>query len=46
MSWIPWSQIWKAAGAIIVPINESIYNATAIIDTCDVQRSEYREAMD
>lgn len=36
----------KAAGGIVVPINESVYNATAIIDSCDVQRFEYREAMD
>lgn len=36
----------QSAGAIIVPINESIYNATAISNALDVQRFEYREEMD
>ncbi|KAH8812264.1 amidase signature enzyme [Xylogone sp. PMI_703] len=34
----------KAAGAIIVPIAETVYNATAI-QALDVQTSEYREGM-
>ena len=34
-----------AAGAVIVPINESIYNATAVSSSLDVQRFEYREEM-
>ena len=38
--------ILQTAGAITVPINESIYNATAISFSLDVQRFEYREAMD
>ncbi|MCJ1252808.1 hypothetical protein MMC24_000614 [Lignoscripta atroalba] len=36
----------QVAGAIVVPINSSIYNATAILNTLDVQRYEYREGMD
>lgn len=36
----------RAAGAIIVPINESIYNVTAILARYDTQRFEYREQMD
>ncbi|KAF2005639.1 amidase signature enzyme [Amniculicola lignicola CBS 123094] len=35
-----------SAGAILVPINEAIYNATAISATLDVQRFEYQELMD
>ncbi|MCJ1238580.1 hypothetical protein MMC14_006570 [Varicellaria rhodocarpa] len=35
----------QTAGAIIVPINESIYNATAISNLYDVQRFEYRQEM-
>ncbi|KAI9817421.1 MAG: hypothetical protein M1827_001030 [Pycnora praestabilis] len=35
----------QSAGAIIVPINETIYNATAISNSFDVQRFEYREDM-
>lgn len=35
-----------AAGAILVPITESIYNATAISARLDVQQSEYRPALD
>ena len=34
-----------AAGATIVPITESIYNATAILKYYDTQRFEYRELM-
>ena len=36
---------FKSAGAIIVPINETVYNATAI-GRLDVQTAEFREAMD
>ncbi|CAO2652080.1 Nn.00g003630.m01.CDS01 [Neocucurbitaria sp. VM-36] len=36
----------KAEGVTLVPINESIYNATAIQAALDVQRFEYRELMD
>lgn len=36
----------KSAGAILVAINETIYNATAIQAAYDVQRFEYRELMD
>ncbi|KAI9758823.1 MAG: hypothetical protein M1835_000526, partial [Candelina submexicana] len=36
----------QSAGATIVPINETIYNATAISNSLDVQRFEYRESMD
>ncbi|OBT54689.1 hypothetical protein VE04_04916 [Pseudogymnoascus sp. 24MN13] len=36
--------VLKAAGAIVVSINETVYNATAI-GTLDVQTSEYREGM-
>ncbi|KAI9715960.1 MAG: hypothetical protein M1812_005594 [Candelaria pacifica] len=36
----------QSAGAVIIPINETIYNATAISNTLDVQRFEYRESMD
>jgi Asp-tRNA(Asn)/Glu-tRNA(Gln) amidotransferase A subunit family amidase len=36
----------KSAGVTLVPINESIYNATDIADKYDVQRYEYRELMD
>ena len=35
----------QTAGAIIIPINESIYNATAISNLYDVQRFEYRQEM-
>ena len=35
----------QTAGAIVVPINESVYNATAISNLYDVQRFEYRETM-
>ena len=37
--------ILQSAGATIVSINETVYNATAIA-TMDVQTSEYREDMD
>ncbi|KAI9711638.1 MAG: hypothetical protein M1828_001898 [Chrysothrix sp. TS-e1954] len=33
------------AGAIIVPVNDKIYNATAISQNLDVQRFEYRQEM-
>ncbi|KAH8627063.1 hypothetical protein IG631_19081 [Alternaria alternata] len=36
----------EAAGVTLVPITESIYNATAIQSAYDVQRFEYRELMD
>lgn len=36
----------SAEGATLVPINESIYNATAIQASYDVQRYEYRQLMD
>ncbi|EME50124.1 hypothetical protein DOTSEDRAFT_144746 [Dothistroma septosporum NZE10] len=36
----------RGAGATIVPITESIYNATAISNELDTQRYEYRESMD
>jgi Asp-tRNA(Asn)/Glu-tRNA(Gln) amidotransferase A subunit family amidase len=36
----------KSTGVTLVPINESIYNATDIADKYDVQRYEYRELMD
>jgi Asp-tRNA(Asn)/Glu-tRNA(Gln) amidotransferase A subunit family amidase len=32
-------------GATIVPINETLYNATAIVAALDVQRYEYRELL-
>jgi Asp-tRNA(Asn)/Glu-tRNA(Gln) amidotransferase A subunit family amidase len=35
----------KAAGATLIPIDERIYNATAIQASLDVQRYEYRELM-
>lgn len=35
-----------AAGAILIPINDTLYNATAIQSALDVQRFEYRELMD
>jgi Asp-tRNA(Asn)/Glu-tRNA(Gln) amidotransferase A subunit family amidase len=35
----------KAAGAVVVPINDSVYNATAISTDLDVQALEYREAL-
>ncbi len=35
----------QSAGAIIVPTNETVYNATAIA-RMDVQTSDYREFMD
>lgn len=38
--------VLTAAGATIVPINESIYNSTAILSKYDTQRLEYRQAMD
>ncbi|CAI6332827.1 unnamed protein product [Periconia digitata] len=34
------------AGAILIPINETIYDANAILSAYDVQRFEYRELMD
>jgi Asp-tRNA(Asn)/Glu-tRNA(Gln) amidotransferase A subunit family amidase len=37
--------IMRSAGAILVPINETVYNATAI-GRLDVQQAEFREAMD
>jgi Asp-tRNA(Asn)/Glu-tRNA(Gln) amidotransferase A subunit family amidase len=36
----------EAAGVTFIPIDESIYNATAIGAELDVQRFEYRELMD
>ncbi|XPS78792.1 hypothetical protein M3J09_010796 [Ascochyta lentis] len=36
----------KAENVTLVPINETIYNATAIQAALDVQRYEYRELMD
>ncbi|KAF2818640.1 amidase signature enzyme [Ophiobolus disseminans] len=36
----------SAEGVTLVPINETIYNATAIQAAYDVQRFEYRELMD
>lgn len=36
----------QAEDVILIPINESIYNATAIQAALDVQRYEYRELMD
>jgi Asp-tRNA(Asn)/Glu-tRNA(Gln) amidotransferase A subunit family amidase len=35
----------RAAGATIIPINETLYNATAILGALDVQRYEYREEL-
>ncbi|KAF2262979.1 amidase signature enzyme [Lojkania enalia] len=35
----------ESAGATLIPINESIYNATEIANRLDVQRFEYRELM-
>jgi Asp-tRNA(Asn)/Glu-tRNA(Gln) amidotransferase A subunit family amidase len=40
------TQKLEAAGVTLVPINETIYNATAIQAALDVQRFEYRELMD
>jgi len=36
----------RSQGAITVPINDTLYNTTAIQGAYDVQRFEYREAMD
>jgi Asp-tRNA(Asn)/Glu-tRNA(Gln) amidotransferase A subunit family amidase len=36
----------RTEGVTLVPINETIYNATAIQAALDVQRYEYRELMD
>ncbi|KAL2353532.1 amidase signature domain-containing protein [Cryomyces antarcticus] len=36
----------RSAGAVLVPINETIYNATAILSLYDTQRFEYREEID
>jgi Asp-tRNA(Asn)/Glu-tRNA(Gln) amidotransferase A subunit family amidase len=36
----------KAAGAMIIPITESIYSSSAILAKYDTQRYEYREFMD
>jgi Asp-tRNA(Asn)/Glu-tRNA(Gln) amidotransferase A subunit family amidase len=36
----------SAAGVTFIPINETLYNATAIQAAYDVQRFEYRELMD
>lgn len=36
----------QSAGVIVVPIDETVYNATAISNALDIQRFEYREAMD
>ncbi|KAJ4351356.1 uncharacterized protein N0V89_006696 [Didymosphaeria variabile] len=41
-----WMARLTAVGATIVPINETLYNATAIQAAYDVQRFEYRELMD
>jgi Asp-tRNA(Asn)/Glu-tRNA(Gln) amidotransferase A subunit family amidase len=35
-----------ASGVTLIPINETVYNASAILATLDVQRYEYRELMD
>ncbi|KAE8453785.1 hypothetical protein EG329_009297 [Mollisiaceae sp. DMI_Dod_QoI] len=37
--------VLKLAGATVIPINETVYNATTIA-TLDVQTSEYRQEMD
>lgn len=34
-----------AAGAIVVPINDAVYNATAISAQLDIQQNEYRELL-
>lgn len=36
----------RSAGATIVPINDTVYNATAISALYDTQRYEYRQEMD
>ena len=36
----------ETAGAIIVPVTDGVYNATAILATHDVQEYEYRQNMD
>lgn len=36
----------EAAGAIIIPISDPIYNSSAILSKLDTQRFEYRESMD
>jgi len=41
-----WMEKLTFAGATLVPINETLYNATAIQAAYDVQRFEYRELMD
>lgn len=41
-----WLVRLTAAGATLVPINDTLYNATAIQIAYDVQRYEYRELMD
>ncbi|KAF1967182.1 amidase signature enzyme [Bimuria novae-zelandiae CBS 107.79] len=41
-----WMARLTAHGATLIPINESIYNASAIQAAYDVQRYEYRELMD
>lgn len=41
-----WISRLSTAGATLVPIDETIYNATAIQAAYDVQRYEYRELMD
>jgi len=38
--------VLQAAGATIVEVNESFYNASRILAELDTQRFEYREAMD
>ena len=38
-------RVLTEAGATMVPITESIYNATAILAQLDVQTSEYREGL-
>ncbi len=35
-----------AGGATVVPINESVYNSTALSNAYDVQKLEYRQEMD
>ncbi|KAF2015141.1 amidase signature enzyme [Aaosphaeria arxii CBS 175.79] len=37
---------FSSAGATLVPINETIYDANKILATLDVQRFEYRELVD
>jgi Asp-tRNA(Asn)/Glu-tRNA(Gln) amidotransferase A subunit family amidase len=40
------AQKLQSAGVILIPINSTVYNATAIQSAHDVQRFEYRQLMD